>query len=214
MNLETLYKIFAIQVLSTGLSSLSPDDIFLFPEEEIQLKKFQNDKRKKEFLGARKLRNQLAIKFPIKYNTSGKPYFADETNTAISISHTKDLVTICTASFEIGIDVETVQERIHKVIDKFASEHEKNLYQAGQFNLTEWYTFIWCIKEAIYKLVQVKSLSFKDEIQIEQIETETTNFLQISASLKPSQSSKKSITVYCVKAESYLYAVARFKDEP
>ncbi|MFM6945799.1 MAG: 4'-phosphopantetheinyl transferase family protein [Flavobacteriales bacterium] len=212
MNLETLYKKFGIQVLSTGLSSLSANDVFLFPEEEIQLKKFQNDKRKKEFLGARKLRNQLAIKSPIKYNASGKPYFADDTNTAISISHTKDLVTICTASFEIGIDVETTQDRIHKVIDKFASEHEKNLYEADQFNLTEWYTFIWCVKEAIYKIGQMKGLSFKDEIYIDKIETTSTDFLQISATLKPNLNREKSITVYCVKDESNLFAIARFKD--
>lgn len=212
MNFEILLSDHDIHVLSVGLNSLLKEDIFLFPEEEKQLILFQNDKRKNEFLGARKLRNELLIKSSIAYNEIGKPFLIDNPQTAISISHTKDLVIMGKAPFEIGLDVEIAQEKIIKIIDKFASEHEKNLYPLAQFNLIEWYTFIWCAKEAIYKLGQVKGLSFKEEIFIEKIETATHDFLQLTASIKPKKNSESAITVYCFKSENYLFAVARFKD--
>lgn len=212
MNFEILLSDHDIHVLSVGLNSLLKEDIFLFPEEEKQLILFQNDKRKNEFLGARKLRNELLIKSSIAYNEIGKPFLIDDPQTAISISHTKDLVIMGKAPFEIGLDVEIAQEKIIRIIDKFASEHEKNLYPLAQFNLIEWYTFIWCAKEAIYKLGQVKGLSFKEEIFIEKIETATHDFLQLTASIKPKKNSESAITVYCFKSENYLFAVARFKD--
>lgn len=212
MKFETFYAEFNIQVVSTSLESLEAANIFLFPEEEIQLERFQNDKRKKEFLGARKLRNQLLINSSIGYDQNGKPYLTRMGQTSISISHTKDLVTIGIAPFAIGIDVETVQDRIRKVIDKFATEHEKNLYTLGYFNLTEWYTFIWCAKEAIYKLGQVKGLSFKDEILIEQIVLAENDFLQLNAAIQTKKNQERTIAVYCIKQENYLFAVAKIKD--
>jgi 4'-phosphopantetheinyl transferase EntD len=212
MNFEILLSDHDIHVLSVGLNSLLKEDIFLFPEEEKQLILFQNDKRKNEFLGARKLRNELLIKSSIAYNEIGKPFLIDDPQTAISISHTKDLVIMGKAPFEIGLDVEIAQEKIIKIIDKFASEHEKNLYPLAQFNLIEWYTFIWCAKEAIYKLGQVKGLSFKEEIFIEKIETATHDFLQLTAVTNPNKNIEGAITVYCFKSENYLFAVARFKD--
>ena len=212
MNFETLNATHAIQVLSTGLKALSTEEILLFPEEEIQLQSLQNDKRKNEFLGARKLRNQLLINSSIGYNEVGKPYLTSLSQTSISITHTKDLVAIAVAPFEIGIDVEIAHERIHRVIDKFATEHEKNLYKLGYFNLTEWYTFIWCAKEAIYKISQVKGLSFKEEILIEQITLEGNNFLQFTAAIKTKKNQERTIAVYCIKSENYLFAVAQFKD--
>ena len=211
MNFETLNAKHAIQVLSTGLKALSTDGIFLFPEEEIQLQNLHNDKRKNEFLGARKLRNQLLINSSIGYDDIGKPFFKNSTRTSISITHTKDLVAIAVAPFEIGIDVEIAHERIHKVIDKFATDHEKNLYKLDYFNLTEWYTFIWCAKEAIYKLGQVKGLSFKEEIFIEQITLEESNSLQLTASIQPKKTHERTIVVYCIKSVNYLFAVAQFK---
>jgi 4'-phosphopantetheinyl transferase EntD len=212
MNFEILLSDHDIHVLSVGLNSLLKEDIFLFPEEEKQLILFQNDKRKNEFLGARKLRNELLIKSSIAYNEIGKPFLIDDPQTAISISHTKDLVIMGKAPFEIGLDVEIAQEKIIRIIDKFASEHEKNLYPLAQFNLIEWYTFIWCAKEAIYKLGQVKGLSFKEEIFIEKIETATHDFLQLTAVTNPNKNIEGAITVYCFKSENYLFAVARFKD--
>lgn len=212
MKFETFYAEFNIQVVSTSLESLEAANIFLFPEEEIQLERLQNDKRKKEFLGARKLRNQLLINSSIGYDQNGKPYLNSMGLTSISITHTKDLVAIAVAPFEIGIDVEIANERIHKVIDKFATEHEKNLYTLGYFNLTEWYTFIWCAKEAIYKLGQVKGLSFKDEILIEQIVPAENDFLQLNAAIQTKKNQERTIAVYCSKQENYLFAVAKIKD--
>jgi 4'-phosphopantetheinyl transferase EntD len=196
MNFEILLSDHDIHVLSVGLNSLLKEDIFLFPEEEKQLILFQNDKRKNEFLGARKLRNELLIKSSIAYNEIGKPFLIDDPQTAISISHTKDLVIMGKAPFEIGLDVEIAQEKIIRIIDKFASEHEKNLYPLAQFNLIEWYTFIWCAKE----------------IFIEKIETATHDFLQLTAVTNPNKNIEGAITVYCFKSENYLFAVARFKD--
>ena len=85
-----------------------------------------------------KLENQL------QYNEFGKPILAD--GRFISISHDRNFVGIIIHEEEIGIDIQTVEERIHRIAGKFCNEDELN-----QFQSTEELTAIWCTKEAIFK---------------------------------------------------------------
>jgi phosphopantetheinyl transferase len=214
MDFNSLLSDHAIHIHSIELNSLVGHDIFLFPDEEIQLSKLLNEKRKKEFLAVRKLRNELLIKSPIGYNEVGKPYLINEPKSAISISHSRNLVTLCKAPFNIGIDVEVAQNRIHKIIDKFANNHEKNLYTSTHFSLTEWYTLIWCAKEAIYKLGGLKGVGFKEQIQIERIVVSESEFIKLSALFSAQNMNTRTIDVFGSKFKGHIFALAKFKDWP
>lgn len=80
----------------------------------------------------------------LQYNEFGKPILSN--GKFISISHDKNMVGIFIHHEEIGLDIQTVEERIHRIAPKFCNEHELN-----QFTTTEERTAIWCTKEAIFK---------------------------------------------------------------
>ena len=80
----------------------------------------------------------------LQYNEFGKPVLRD--GRSISISHDKNFVGIIIHEEEIGLDIQTVEERIHRIANKFCNEDELK-----QFQSTEERTAIWCTKEAIFK---------------------------------------------------------------
>jgi hypothetical protein len=80
----------------------------------------------------------------LQYNDFGKPVLLD--GRFISISHDRNFVGIIIHEEEIGLDIQTVEERIHRIANKFCNEDELN-----QFQSTEERTAIWCTKEAIFK---------------------------------------------------------------
>ncbi len=80
----------------------------------------------------------------LQYHEFGKPVLRD--GRFISISHDRNLVGIIIHEEEIGLDIQTVEERIHRIASKFCNEEELN-----QFQSTEERTAIWCTKEAIFK---------------------------------------------------------------
>jgi 4'-phosphopantetheinyl transferase len=182
--------------------------VVIYPEEIELLNTRSNPKRKNEFLGVRFLRNQLKINSPILYHSSGRPYFSAN-ELALSISHTKDFIALASAAFPIGIDIEQKDRDAARIINKFAREDEKVLCTD---NPTGWYLQLWCAKEAIYKLVGIENLSFKDEIHIHtrQKEEEAT-FL--SATVHRG-TQKHEIEVQIRETIDLHMAVAKFKAAP
>ncbi|MDP4716552.1 MAG: 4'-phosphopantetheinyl transferase superfamily protein [Flavobacteriales bacterium] len=90
------------------------------------------------------LLKEAKLEDQLLYNEFGKPVLRD--GRSISISHDKNLVGIIIHEEEIGLDIQTVEERIHRIANKFCNEDELN-----QFQSTEERTAIWCTKEAIFK---------------------------------------------------------------
>jgi phosphopantetheinyl transferase len=188
--------------------AFDPGAVVIHPEEIELLNTRSNPKRKNEFLGVRHLRNQLKIKSPILYHSSGRPYFSAN-ELALSISHTKDFIALASAVFPIGIDIEQKDRDAARIINKFAREDEKVLCTD---NPKGWYLQLWCAKEAIYKLVGIENLSFKNEIHIHtrQKEEETT-FL--SATVQRG-TQKHEIEVQIRETSDLHMAVANFKAAP
>lgn len=182
--------------------------VVIHPEEIELLSTRSNPKRKNEFLGVRHLRNQLKIKSPILYYSSGRPYFSAN-ELALSISHTKDFIALASAVFPIGIDIEQKDRDAARIINKFARENEKVLCTDSP---KEWYLQLWCAKEAIYKLVGIENLSFKNEIHIHtrQKEEETT-FLSATVDRG---TQKYEIEVQIRDTTDLHIAVANFKAAP
>jgi 4'-phosphopantetheinyl transferase len=136
--------------------------VSLYSEEKEQYQKLSNDKRKNEFLGVRYLRNSLDINEPIKYLSSGKPYFSQLQN-QVSISHCPKYIALAVCAEPIGLDIELLGRDTSRIINKFVSEEEKNLYKN---NLPNDALELWCAKEAVYKLFDLPGLSFKEEILV------------------------------------------------
>ena len=90
------------------------------------------------------LLKEAMLQDQLQYNEFGKPVLRD--GRFISISHDRNFVGIIIHEKEIGLDIQTVEERIHRIANKFCNEDELK-----QFQSTEERTAIWCTKEAIFK---------------------------------------------------------------
>lgn len=156
------FKLPHLQLVFADLAEANLDEQALIGAEREQYDSLTNQQRKKTFLGVRMLRKVLKINAPIIYLPSGKPALYN-TSDHISISHTKEIVAFATSEQPIGIDIEEKSRNCTRVINKFVSVHEKNLYQQQQGN---WPLELWCAKEAAYKLYDLPGLSFKEEISI------------------------------------------------
>lgn len=90
------------------------------------------------------LLKEAKLEDQLQYNEFGKPVLSR--GRFISISHDRNIVGIIIHEEEIGLDIQTVEERIHRIANKFCNEEELK-----QFQSTEERTAIWCTKEAIFK---------------------------------------------------------------
>lgn len=181
--------------------------VTLFDDEIEQCKKFYNLKRKNNFIGVRHLRNTLEINKPIQYKSNGKPFLQDD-NKCISISHSSDFVALAACDIPIGIDMEKADRDASRIINKFVSDDEKNLYQAVKGN---WPLELWCAKEAVYKLYDIPGLSFKDGIQIQsRIQNKDAYQLEGCIHLDGLNST---FIVRLAEEKGLLFAVAYFKAE-
>ncbi len=130
-------------------------------EENAELMKIKSLQRKNEFIGIRQLRNQLIPNKPILYNSNGKP-FVDKCENHISVSHSSKSICLAISKFPLGIDIEGIDERVLRIKPKYVNIEDKKHYQ---YNSVEDLTILWTIKECLYKLYDIKGLSFKNDIR-------------------------------------------------
>lgn len=93
------------------------------------------------------------------YDSNGAPGLKSGKN--ISISHSKYYSAIVISDFQVGIDVEFYRNKILKIGPKFINISEN--YALGKI---EDLTFIWTVKEAVYKAFRVPGISFSKQIKI------------------------------------------------
>ena len=123
----------------------------------LEVPKFKNEKRKKEFLSSRLLLNKLLPNSSINYNKYNAPEIE---NKHISISHSKNLVAIILSKIKVGLDIEKINKKPLKLASKFIGEKNHE-------NLTEEKaTLIWSCKEALFKWNQKGSVNFILDIKI------------------------------------------------
>ncbi len=129
-----------------------------------RLNSFRLDKRKLEFLATRCLLKELLNDDPvISYLESGRPILENSTDN-LSISHTKGYAAVALSKTKFsGIDIEHPSERVVKVYDRFVSNEEKQFIPKDKEK--EYYTLIWCLKEAMYKIFDEKSVIFNQDLK-------------------------------------------------
>ena len=137
--------------------------------KNINTSHYSSKKRKKEHLTTRLLINKICPNRSIIYNEHGAPELDDSNN--ISISHSKELVTVIVSQQKVGIDIEKISGKALRISSKFISKNNKQLLTSEKA------TLIWCAKEAIYKLHQKGNIDFIKDIKITDFEIEEKGIL-------------------------------------
>jgi 4'-phosphopantetheinyl transferase EntD len=140
------------------------DQLSLSDQDIQKLNSFKLDKRKLEFLATRCLiKDILGIEPKIDYLETGRPVLRNS-NYSLSISHTQCYVAIALSeNQQVGIDIEYPSERVARVYERFISTEECSFIPAE--NKIEYFTLIWCLKEAMYKLFDEKSVIFNRDLK-------------------------------------------------
>jgi phosphopantetheinyl transferase len=138
-------------------------------EDETQFLKFNNTRRKKEWLSVRYLLNKACkTDVTIQYNNDGKPSLSNGKN--ISISHSGNYVgIIISENKDIGLDIEKISNKLEKIKHKYLNNFELDIVE-NSVNRTETLAIFWCAKEAMYKLYAKKNLIFDGQLLIKKID--------------------------------------------
>lgn len=156
-----------IKLLSYNHCRLEDLNFSILTKEELnRLYSFKSDKRKLEFYFTRFLWSRFSEFEPITYEGTGKPHIE---NGHISISHSKKTIAIAYSPiYHIGIDIEHFNPKIKKIAQKFLST-----YEIEKFDLNDppTITTLWSIKEAMYKVLNIPGLIFKEHLKIIQVGT-------------------------------------------
>jgi len=131
-------------------------------EEINQLNSFGNAQRKREFMAVRQLKHEVFGEELIIYGENGKPRF-DNSEITIGISHSAHWALFAHARIPFGCDIEEVSDRITPLSDRFCSSEELELLagEVGVMQLTQ----LWSCKEALYKLVNIKGIHWKNQMR-------------------------------------------------
>jgi len=155
------------------LRGLLPDYGAMYLDE---LNTFKSDSRKIEWLAVRVLLYTLTGKsLFICYQSNGKPYVADG-KTHLSISHTKGYVSVIVSDTnEVGIDIEKMGERVHKVAHKFVRDDE--YVPEDPILKTQALLLIWSAKETMFKCMNEEAVDFREHLHVGLSQIDGTWFL-------------------------------------
>lgn len=122
--------------------------------------RFSAPHRRQEWLGVRLLLQTLMGELPeVAYHESGRPYLPLMGGWHISISHTKGYVAAVVGQGVVGIDIEQVSERVHKVASRFVRPDE----EAAD---TSRLLLHWSAKETLYKCLDCDAVDFREHLHI------------------------------------------------
>jgi len=163
---------FETQQFSMGTSSIflleysdfDPQELLdhLHPQELERYFSFASEKRKREFVATRYLREQLFGKVHIHYDSVGAPFIPQEG--FISISHSDNCVGLMLSkNFKIALDLEDYSPQAKRLHTKFLSEPEKIIFDIES---EQEMSICWSAKEVLYKLAGRKGIDFKSELAL------------------------------------------------
>jgi 4'-phosphopantetheinyl transferase len=148
-NSSTIIKVWKIQESYNELiSSISLSKLTLE-----KLKNTNSEIKRCEILSVRHLIIALGYSDnDLYYNKLGKPVLKGIKN--ISITHSKLFSAVIISDFKVSIDVENIRDKIINISEKFI-DYEYSYLADLNFE-KERLTFIWSIKECIYKISEQK----------------------------------------------------------
>lgn len=125
--------------------------------------------RRLEFLATRYLLRLLDEKFPFEdvlVAEHGKPFLPSAYNAHFSITHSFPYVGAVISAVPIGIDVQTYQEKISYLQQKFLTTEEQSYFQ----NDIRQITLAWAAKEAVFKWSGLSGIDFRKHMPIHQVQ--------------------------------------------
>lgn len=134
-----------------------------------------------QHLAGRYLLKFLYPDFPneeIQIADTRKPFLPDE-QYHFSISHCNNYAAaIVSSTKRVGIDVETISERIHKIKKKFLHPEELAFVEQKAKSQTELLTLLWCAKEAMFKWYGEGEVDFSEMMRISSFEAGKAGVLE------------------------------------
>ena len=101
----------------------------------------------------------------LRYDDFGKPHLAD--GRFISITHSHQFSAIAIGDKPLGIDIEKERPKVHRIASRFLDASELTPNATDRIRTTQ-----WCIKEAAYKALGKKGVSFLHDIRTTNLNTE------------------------------------------
>ena len=138
----------------------------LSQEEQERLMTLHSEKKQREFLAIRHLLQEAQLPTTALYYTpEGKPQLEEQ---YISITHSHDFVMIALSPRPVGIDIERCTPRILRLAPRFTPWQA--LPDMDELTQIQAYTQLWTIKEALYKITDLPSVRFYEDLQVPHFE--------------------------------------------
>lgn len=123
-----------------------------------------SEQHRRGFLSVRKLLQYAGYSdLDLNYDANGKPHLSDGKH--ISITHSFEFSAIIISSKNAGIDIEKQREKITRIAHKFIESEFDFLDQNNDY--IEQLSVVWGAKEALYKMCNSRSLSFKQDMHLD-----------------------------------------------
>ena len=143
-------------------------DALIAAEDVASAMRFQNEKRRREHLAWRRIvRRELGAKVHIDYNDVGAPV-VDVDDRWISVAHGGECVAVAIADEPVGVDIESLDRDFAKVAPRYMTAEELSLSDDER-----WACFVWCAKEAMYKLYGRRGVELRGELRVDSFDSET-----------------------------------------
>jgi phosphopantetheinyl transferase len=143
------------------------EQVELDPGEENQYASFKSEERKKQWLSYRILLKKMLSGDPpfLDYDLFGKPRLKNS-GLFLSISHSGDYAAVITSkTCPVGIDIERLKERIHRIRERFLTVEEDRMI--GNADRLEKLYVAWGAKESLYKIYGRPEVDFQRDIFID-----------------------------------------------
>ena len=133
-----------------------------------------------QHLAGRYLLRHLFPEFPmemIMVADTRKPFLEDE-SFHFSISHCGDYAAaLVSRVHRVGVDVELVTERIHRILPKFLHPSELELLSGDIGSVA---TLLWSVKESVFKWYGLGEVDFSEHIRIGPFSPSAEGLLPVS----------------------------------
>tara|TARA_B100001059_G_scaffold184247_1_gene185766 strand:+ start:425 stop:1057 length:633 start_codon:yes stop_codon:yes gene_type:complete len=169
LNSQTIVKVWKIsETLEFFLNNL-----VLNHESLERVKGMKSELHQRAFLSVRMLLGEFGYSdLDLFYDSFGKPFLKDGKH--ISISHSYHFSILVISSVEVGIDIEKQRSTIIKIASKFIGFETFYLNKNDPSQIQK-LTWVWCTKEALYKLYGKPGTDFKKHLIVLPFSTESNN---------------------------------------
>ena len=169
LNSQTIVKIWKI----SESKEFFMNQIVLNPESLERVNGMKSELHQRGFLSVRMLLSEFGYTDEdLVYDSFGKPHLKDGKH--ISITHSYNFSAVVVSSKEVGVDIEKQREKTTKIATKFIG-FEASYLKENDSKLIQKLTWIWCIKESLYKLYATPGMVFKKHFLVVPFGTESNS---------------------------------------